>query len=216
VEQNAAVFIVDDDLPVSTAISRLVRSVGLSAHTFSSAAEFLARLDPRSFGCVVLDVRLPGVSGLELQSQLLTRAPQLPIIFVSAHGDVSMTVRAMRAGAIDFLTKPFRDQDLLDAVARGLAQARAVRQEEREVERLGARFDALTPRERQVLEGVVAGKLNKQIALELGISEVTVKIHRGQVMQKTGANHVADLVRMSTRVADRSSPPSPRLRAREY
>jgi FixJ family two-component response regulator len=215
-DQDAVVFVVDDDLGMREGIRRLLRSVGLDVRTFRSAGEFLDGLDGNAVACVVLDVRLPGMSGLELQTELARVAPNLPIIFMSAHGDVSMTVRAMKGGATEFLTKPFRDQDLLEAVAAAIDQARAAKARDRETAQLQARFDTLTRREWEVLDRVVAGRLNKQIAQDLGISEVTVKIHRSHVMQKTGARHVVDLVRMAERVSPRRPPPSPRPGARPH
>jgi FixJ family two-component response regulator len=198
-EQIPVVFIVDDDHSVREAIEGLLRSAGLRAQSFGSASEFLGTADLDALACLVLDVRLPGTNGLELQRELARRRRRLPIVFITGHGDIPMSVRAIKAGAIEFLPKPFRDQDLLNAVQQALAVARAERKAQSELAALQDRFAALTPRERQVLELVVGGLLNKQIAAQLGISEVTVKIHRGQVMQKTQARSLADLVRLTER-----------------
>jgi len=200
---GSVVFVVDDDASVRGALDSLFRSVNLVVRSFGSAHDFLSEAPTDGPACVVLDVRLPGMSGLDLQRQLAERDATLPVIIITGHGDIPMTVRAMRAGAVEFLPKPFRDQDLLDAVQQALDRSRVVRQEQAAMADLQARFDSLTPRERQVMEGVVAGMLNKQIAYDLGISEVTVKIHRGQVMQKMRAESVADVVRMADRLGIR-------------
>ena len=197
------VFVVDDDASVRAALDSLFRSVNLVVRSFGSAQEFLSEAPTDGPACVVLDVRLPGMSGLDLQRQLAERDATLPVIIITGHGDIPMTVRAMHAGAVEFLPKPFRDQDLLDAVQQALDRSRVLRQEQAATADLQARFDSLTPRERQVMEGVVAGMLNKQIGYDLGITEVTVKIHRGQVMQKMCAESVADLVRMADRLGIR-------------
>jgi FixJ family two-component response regulator len=200
---GSVVFVVDDDASVRAALDSLFRSVGLVVRSFGSAQEFLREPPGDGAACLVLDVRLPGMSGLDLQRQLAERDPAVPIIIITGHGDIPMTVRAMRAGAVEFFPKPFRDQDLLDAVQRALDRSRVLRQEQATMADLQGRFGSLSPRERQVMGRVVAGLLNKQIAYDLGVSEGTVKIHRGQVMEKMGAASVADLVRMADRLAIR-------------
>jgi RNA polymerase sigma factor (sigma-70 family) len=199
-EPGAVVFVVDDDASIREAVASLLRSVGLSVRCFASAREFLSLPRTDAPACLVLDVRLPGTSGLDLQRELAEQDLQLPIVFITGHGDIPMTVRAMKAGAVEFLSKPFRDQDLLDAIQQALAGARTARRERAQGEELRSRFEQLTQRERQVLELVVAGMLNKQIAADLGITEVTVKIHRARVMQKMQAGSLADLVRMAGRL----------------
>jgi FixJ family two-component response regulator len=199
-DADAIVFVVDDDSSVREAIKSLISLVGLHVETFATAQEFLGNERPDLPGCVVLDVELPGLSGLDLQRELTTHGIKLPIIFITGHGDIPMSVRAMKAGATEFLTKPFRDQDLLDAIQQALERDRAARQHSREISELRKRFDALTPREREVMSLVVAGWLNKQIGFELKISEITVKIHRGRVMNKMGAKSLAELVRITERL----------------
>jgi FixJ family two-component response regulator len=199
-DTDAIVFVVDDDSSIREAIKSLVTLSGLRVETFGTAQEFLQSKRPDLPGCVVLDVELPGLSGLDLQRELAAHGIKLPIIFITGYGDIPMSVRAMKAGALEFLTKPFRDQDLLDAIQQALERDRAARQHSREIAELRERFDALTSREREVMSLVVAGWLNKQIGFELKISEITVKIHRGRVMGKMGAQSLAELVRMTERL----------------
>jgi FixJ family two-component response regulator len=200
-EQPPTVFIVDDDASVREAIRGVVRSVGLKAEAFESAQDFLSREPPTGPSCLVLDVRLPGVSGLDVQLELARSQMQIPIIFITGYGDIPMTVRAMKAGALEFLTKPFRDQELLDAVQQALERDRANRQRAAEAAALQKRYETLTERERQVMRLVAAGRLNKEIAAELGTAEITVKVQRSQVMRKMQAESVTDLVRMADRLA---------------
>jgi len=200
-EPQPIVFVVDDDASVREAIASLVRSVRLDVHTFGSAREFLDAEPSERPACLVLDVRLPGSSGLDLQRELRGRGIGIPIIFLTAYGDVPMSVRAMKEGAIEFLIKPFRDQDLLDAIQQALERSRAERRQQAEIVELRRRFDSLTPRERQVMVEVVAGLPNKKIAAGLGTSEATIKLHRGQVMQKMKAGSLAELVRIAERLA---------------
>jgi FixJ family two-component response regulator len=204
-DANPAVFVVDDDTSMRQAIGSLIRSVGLRVETFATAHDFLQSKALDVPGCVVLDVRLPGLSGLDLQRELTSRGIMLPIIFITGYGDIPMSVRAMKAGALEFLTKPFRDQDLLDAIQQALEQGRVMRQQKAGAADLRQRFEALTSREREVMRLVVAGLLNKQIASELGISEITVKLHRGQAMKKMGADSLAALVKMAERLGVASS-----------
>ena len=199
-EPLSIVFVIDDDASVRDALRRLIRSVGLQVELFGSAQEFLQGKRPEVPSCLILDIRLPGMSGLDFQRQLTEASIRIPIIFITAHGDIPMSVRAMKAGAVEFLTKPFRDQDLLDAVHHALEGDRARRQQEAETAALRARLELLTPREREVLPLLVSGLLNKQIAAEIGTTEATVKVHRSQLMRKMGADSLADLVRMAERL----------------
>lgn len=203
-DAGGRVFVVDDDAPTRTSLTNLLRSVGLHVEAFASPAEFLAARRPEAPSCLILDVRLPGLSGLDLQRRMAAAGSQIPIVFVTGHGDIPMTVEAMKAGAIEFLTKPYREQALLDAVHHALEtdrQARAGRADRADLRR---RYGSLTERERKVMALVVAGLANKQVAGELGTSEATVKIQRRSVMDKMGAGSLADLVRM----ADRLAPPA--------
>jgi FixJ family two-component response regulator len=195
------VFVIDDDSAVRAAIKRLLMAVGLSVETFGSGREFLESSLPDVPGCVVLDVRLPGHSGLDLQREFAEQDIHLPIIFITGHGDIPMSVQAMKAGAVEFLTKPFRDQDLLDAIGQAIDRDRAARKQRAELAELHECADSLTPREREVMTLVVSGSLNKLIALELGTSEKTIKVHRGQVMHKMHADSLADLVRMAEKLS---------------
>jgi len=197
VETEAIVFVVDDDPSMRKALSNLFRSVGLRAEVFGSARELLESELPEVASCLVLDIRLPGPSGLDFQAELAKANIQIPIIFMTGHGDIPMTVKAMKAGAVDFLTKPFRDQDMLDAVAIAIERDRERRKDEKIVAELRAVFETLTARERDVLALVASGLMNKQIAAEIGLAEITVKIHRGHIMRKMGAKSLADLVRMA-------------------
>jgi FixJ family two-component response regulator len=199
-DAEALVFVVDDDAPMRESLQNLLRSVGLRVAAFASAQEFLRSKRPDVPGCLVLDVRLPGLSGLELQKRMAEVDMDIPIIFITGHGDIPMTVQAMKAGAVEFLAKPFRDQDLLDAIQQALARARTARDQRVQSEELRRRYRALTPRERDVMALVVAGLLNKQVAGELGTSEAAVKVHRQHVMAKMGAGSLAALVRMADRL----------------
>jgi FixJ family two-component response regulator len=202
-----AVFVVDDDESMRVALGYLFQSMNLPVRAFSSAAEFLNSKLPDIASCLVLDIRLPGVSGLEFQDVLAKAGIHIPIIFITGHGDIPMTVKAMKAGAVDFLTKPFRDQDMLDAVTRALDQDRRRREGETAVSGLRTRFESLTPRQSEVLTLVTSGLMNKQIAGQLNVSEITVKIHRGQVMKKMEARSLAELVKMAELLGiDRKKP----------
>ena len=196
-EPEALILVVDDDVSVREALEGLIRSAGLRVESFASAQEFLARPPADAPGCLVLDVRLPGLSGLDLQKRLAEINLEIPIIFITGHGDIPTSVQAMKAGAVEFLTKPLADRDLLDAIQQAVKRDRAGRQRQAEIRELHRRYQSLTPREREVMQRVVSGLLNKQIAAELGISEITVKAHRGQVMRKMRADSLPNLVTMS-------------------
>jgi FixJ family two-component response regulator len=199
-EASSVVLVVDDDPSARRAIKRLAQSIGLQVELFGSAQEFLRSERPNAPSCLVLEIRLPGISGLDLQRELADTNIHIPIIFITAHGDIPMTVRAMKAGAVEFLTKPFRDQDLLDAIHVALERDRAQRQREAEIAVLRNRLESLTPREREVLPWVVSGLLSKHIADAIGASEAAVKVHRSQLMRKMGARSLADLVRMAEKI----------------
>jgi FixJ family two-component response regulator len=196
-QPQATVFVVDDDAAVRDTLAALFESVGLQVKTFASAQEFLQEKLPDRPSCLVLDVRLPGMSGLDFQSELHRANIQVPVIFMTGHGDIPMSVRAMKAGAVEFLTKPFRDQDMLDAVQLAHTKDRQRRELDRSTSTLRANFDTLTFREKEILELVASGLINKQIAGKIGLSEITVKVHRGSLMRKLGAKSLADLVRMA-------------------
>ncbi len=203
--EPSIVYIVDDDESLRLAIDGLLRSVGHATRSYAATGDFLKANRPDADGCLLLDIRLPGVSGLDFQAQLVSLGIRLPVILMTGHGDIPMSVRGMKAGAIDFLTKPFRDQDLIDAVAVALERDRLRRERERETASVEQRYASLTPRERQVMELVTAGLLNKQVAGELGLSEITVKIHRGAAMRKMNARTLPDLVRMAEAVRARTT-----------
>jgi len=199
-EERAVVFVVDDDISMRASLQDLVRSAGLDVRAFGTAHEFLQSARPDAPGCLVLDVELPGESGLELQRELANSDIHIPIVFITGHGDIPMTVRAMKAGAVEFLPKPFRARDLLDAIAQAIEKSRAWRKDAAEIAGLRTFYASLTARERQVMALVVTGRLNKQIAADLNLSEVTVKAHRGQVMRKMHARSLAELVRLADKL----------------
>ena len=199
-EERAVAFVIDDDPSMRRSLDTLLRSVGLDVHVFTSAQEFMGAVRPDAPGCLVLDVRLPGMSGLAFQEELVKAGIALPVIFLTGYGDVPMTVRAMKAGAAEFLTKPFDEQVMLDAIHGAIERDRARRRDVASLTEVKARYSALTERERQVMKLVVEGRVNKQIAAELGLSLVTVKVHRGQVMRKMRAKSVPELVRMADRL----------------
>ena len=204
-EQQQVVFVVDDDSGLREALSSLFRSVGLQVKTYASATEFLQSKLPDRPSCMVLDVRLPGLSGLDFQAELVKANIRIPIVFMTGHGDIPMTVRAMKAGAVEFLPKPFRDQDMLDAVQTGLEIDRDRRRHAADLSKLRVSFETLTPREQEIMGLVASGLMNKQIAGEIGVSEVTVKLHRGNVMRKMEAKSLAELVRMADALGIRGS-----------
>jgi FixJ family two-component response regulator len=205
--KDPVVFVVDDDASMRRALANLFQSVGLQVEAFGSAPELLQRQLPDVASCLVLDIRLPGLSGLDFQNELAKANIQIPVIFMTGHGDIPMTVRAMKSGAVDFLTKPFRDQDMLDAVVAAIERDRKRREADKIIANFQALFDTLTPRERDVLALVTSGLMNKQVAAELGLAEITVKIHRGHIMKKMGARSLADLIRMAETLGIRRAKP---------
>lgn len=197
---EATVFVIDDDARMRAAMERLLKSVGLHAESFATPQDFLRRKPPDSPSCLVLDVRLPGMSGLDVQRRLIESGVQIPVIFITGHGDIPMTVTAMKSGAVEFLTKPFRDQDLLDAIQQALERENETRQQQREIQELKLRYETLTAREREVMALLVSGMLTKQIASRLGTSEITAQVHRGQVMRKMQAKSPAELGRIAEKL----------------
>jgi FixJ family two-component response regulator len=205
VEAQRVVYVIDDDASMREALKSLFASVGLRVETFGSAPDFFGRKLPDAAICLVVDVRLPGLSGLDFQAELSKANIDVPIIFITGHGDIAMSVKAMKAGAVEFLTKPFRDQDLLDAVKLALEKDEAKRNSQKTIAGVRSLFESLTPREQEVIRWVTAGLMNKQVAAEMGVSEITVKVHRGNVMRKMRANSLADLVRMADMLGVRRS-----------